>query len=1026
MTLPDFGPLLELTRRLALGEISAAQAVALAREAPIAGALTIDHIHTQASLAQSEAERGRWKTAVQALTLSWAALDASPLRLPDERRFELTRQWIAIVARALNHAADPRLYRDARVRGERAFDDARTAGIPTAIARLAFALGVLHLDPYALHRAVHPDTAASVRVEWSERLAKGDTWDGTGVALEPESAEHGERFPDAAVAIARAVEWLRVAHGLSVDSERERVPKALLQALMAQRTFGAHGLESEIAAVGRDALAHYDAAGDPVRAVEVAGHLASLELPVDVAALERALAPSLDDIMRRYESRDAFMWAYNGARVLRDVGRPGEALRLLAASRPLLDHVSASFRPDWYRRERALLARAFGGRAPIEVPDGSIATAWALVAFELKAGSRDPAAALAAAVQLAEASVSRNEELLALGILERARSLAPLTAAAHRDALDHLRGSLQQGVAVNTWTAGDRHRAGEWFILALGDTLAVRDPHLAATLVQQVTAAISAARPQDLRLLNGVLAQYFGPLTSLLGDDADEALYALLGAAVASAAFVHRDPALLDSTLGIAKGFRFGLALLTGAGRRHEDTPLIRATRERADQVLAEHPGADLDASTVVSRLREHLLVSPLRARDVALAGGRPGERLANLRAQADRHLEVELARRAHEAMTASVPRAFQRPPEMPDVVVIDLFVAMLDDTPVIVRVLRTAGQTFVDGTRLPAAAREAPVVVDGLATAIDDLGARVWSLRRALQDDPPAGRPVTEQAAEQLQMLGEMVLGPLRDHLRELHAQGKRHLCVVPYGALHAAPLHFLAHDGRLLADDWLVTYLPTMWTLARPVDPEPPRGRDRALTAIGISFEDDPRGLPPIENARAEVDAITAVYAGDAIVDEGATKEVVLDALERSRFVHIATHGVHDAAAGSYHTLFLAPGAGGDGRLYAHELLGRDLRGLELVTLSACETALARYDPTGNPRGIPAALFLAGARALVGTLWDAETHAAETFFRRLYERLASGARPGDAFLEAQRTTRAQHPELRDWGAFYFTGDWR
>src|SRR6185436_482794 len=120
------------------------------------------------------------------------------------------------------------------------------------------------------------------------------------------------------------------------------------------------------------------------------------------------------------------------------------------------------------------------------------------------------------------------------------------------------------------------------------------------------------------------------------------------------------------------------------------------------------------------------------------------------------------------------------------------------------------------------------------------------------------------------------------------------------------------------------LVTYLPTTWELVQPVDPEPAQARTRGLTAIGASFPNDPRGLEPLENVRAEISAVAAAFKGEAVLDERATKDAVLDALEHSRFVHIATHGAHDPAAGSYHTLFVTPGATDDGRLYAYELLG------------------------------------------------------------------------------------------------------
>jgi CHAT domain-containing protein len=126
-------------------------------------------------------------------------------------------------------------------------------------------------------------------------------------------------------------------------------------------------------------------------------------------------------------------------------------------------------------------------------------------------------------------------------------------------------------------------------------------------------------------------------------------------------------------------------------------------------------------------------------------------------------------------------------------------------------------------------------------------------------------------------------------------------------------------------------------------------------------------------------------------------------------------------------FQTVFLAPGDGGDGRLRAHEVLGLDLRGLELVTLGACETALGRIDYSDNLRGLPAALLLAGAGAVIGTLWEVTADASTTFFTELYRCLQAGDEDLiGAFRLAQRATRADHTEYRDWGAFYLTGGYQ
>lgn len=107
------------------------------------------------------------------------------------------------------------------------------------------------------------------------------------------------------------------------------------------------------------------------------------------------------------------------------------------------------------------------------------------------------------------------------------------------------------------------------------------------------------------------------------------------------------------------------------------------------------------------------------------------------------------------------------------------------------------------------------------------------------------------------------------------------------------------------------------------------------------------------------------------------------------------------------------------------AHELLGMDLRGLELVTLSACETALGRFDVADNLRGLTATLLRAGARAIVGTLWPVETGTSTDFFTAVYTELGRGTTIGRAYSVAQQTTRRVHPQYRDWGAFVLLGSW-
>jgi CHAT domain-containing protein len=260
---------------------------------------------------------------------------------------------------------------------------------------------------------------------------------------------------------------------------------------------------------------------------------------------------------------------------------------------------------------------------------------------------------------------------------------------------------------------------------------------------------------------------------------------------------------------------------------------------------------------------------------------------------------------------------------------------------------------------------------------------------------------------------------------LEELAAAGKDKLLISPHGAFHYFPYHLIGPEGAPLADHWTVTYLPTLALLGpRPIGLLAARmGRRETVASFGLTYDDDPRpGLPKLEESAAEAAAVAAAFGVAAVPEADATRAQVLDALQNARFVHVSAHGRHNVDAPWFQTLFLR-GEGKAGRLEAHELLGLDLRGLELVTLSACETALGRFDRNDNLYGLPAALLLAGAATVVGTLWPARAVAAELFFPALYEALAAETPIDDAFALAQRATRKRFPRYRDWGPFYLMG---
>jgi len=121
--------------------------------------------------------------------------------------------------------------------------------------------------------------------------------------------------------------------------------------------------------------------------------------------------------------------------------------------------------------------------------------------------------------------------------------------------------------------------------------------------------------------------------------------------------------------------------------------------------------------------------------------------------------------------------------------------------------------------------------------------------------------------------------------------------------------------------------------------------------------------------------------------------------------------------------------PQGAGQGIVTALELSGMDLRGTELVVLSACDTGAGSVTKGQGLLGLRRAFAVAGARNLVLSLWPVDDAATVELMQRFYERIASLS-PADSLREAQLDLiRAAHARgdvelpVRVWAPFIVHG---
>jgi CHAT domain-containing protein/tetratricopeptide (TPR) repeat protein len=122
-------------------------------------------------------------------------------------------------------------------------------------------------------------------------------------------------------------------------------------------------------------------------------------------------------------------------------------------------------------------------------------------------------------------------------------------------------------------------------------------------------------------------------------------------------------------------------------------------------------------------------------------------------------------------------------------------------------------------------------------------------------------------------------------------------------------------------------------------------------------------------------------------------------------------------------------------DGYLTAAEAVNLNLKGTELVVLSACSTGQGEVRTGEGVYGLQRSLTVAGARSTLLSLWKVDDAATAEFMGRYYQRLKSGEGRSDALAAVQeefRTGKVQSPsganwkEPYYWAAWQLLGDWR
>jgi CHAT domain-containing protein len=121
----------------------------------------------------------------------------------------------------------------------------------------------------------------------------------------------------------------------------------------------------------------------------------------------------------------------------------------------------------------------------------------------------------------------------------------------------------------------------------------------------------------------------------------------------------------------------------------------------------------------------------------------------------------------------------------------------------------------------------------------------------------------------------------------------------------------------------------------------------------------------------------------------------------------------------AGAQNALDRKPVGGEDGILTAYEAQNLQLDGTELVVLSACKTGQGKIQNGEGVYGLQRALHIAGAKAVLLSLWDVDDKVGREFMVLFYEKWLGGMMKTEAFRATQMEIRKKHPLPFYWAGF-------
>jgi CHAT domain-containing protein/tetratricopeptide (TPR) repeat protein len=287
-------------------------------------------------------------------------------------------------------------------------------------------------------------------------------------------------------------------------------------------------------------------------------------------------------------------------------------------------------------------------------------------------------------------------------------------------------------------------------------------------------------------------------------------------------------------------------------------------------------------------------------------------------------------------------------------------------------------------------------------------------------------------------QIFGEPLLAIL-NKFSDDHSGGVRDVIFIPDSYINLTPIVALLNRAsqKFLGDKFCFRIMPSLLTLGilsqlKQVVVSVPE-ESRSFCIIGnptiptFKYQGETWNLGRLPFATQEAEAVAHILKATPTLHEQATKMVVLSMISSAKVIHLATHG--SASAGFL--AFAGLGSSRTGSVSDEKLVllyPEDVEKLSispaLVVLSSCDSGRGTMKAEGI-QGLARAFIVAGAQAVLTTLWRVPDESAAVFMQFFYQYMMDGIKGSHALQKAILSIRSfqKYSRYIHWSGYQLTG---